>query len=102
VEAYLPRFLADPATILTAAIDLQLAIANYVDTPSQLLAILVHSPDLDVAAAARLHVTWAGEIEGDVERSIDNLLKAQQIGQNDRFAVELLKLGTILPCFVSQ
>jgi hypothetical protein len=78
------------------------AVANYVDTPSQLLAILVNSPDFNVAAAARLHVTWAGEIEGDVERAIYNLLKAQQIGQNDRFAVELLKLGKILPCFVSQ
>jgi hypothetical protein len=102
VEAYLPRFLADPATILGAEIDLQLAIANYIDTPHQLLAVLVNSPDLDVASAAQLHVTWAGEIEGNTERSIDDLLKTQQIGQNDRLAVELLKLGTVPPCFVSQ
>jgi Leucine rich repeat variant len=102
VEAYLPRFLAEPATILEAEIDLQLAIANYIDTPHQLLAVLVNSPDLDVASAARLHVTWAGEIEGDVEREIDYLLKTQQIGQNDRLAVELLKLGTVPPYFVSQ
>jgi Leucine rich repeat variant len=102
VEAYLPRFLAEPATILGAEIDLQLAIANYIDTPHQLLAVLVNSPDLDVASAARLHVTWAGEIGGDVERTIDDLLKTQQIGQNDRLAVELLKLGTVPPYFVSQ
>lgn len=102
MEAYLPRFLAEPATILGAEIDLQLAIANYIDTPRQLLAVLVNSPDLDVASAAQLHVTWAGEIEGDIEREIDDLLKTQQIGQNDRLAVELLKLGTVPPCFVSQ
>jgi Leucine rich repeat variant len=102
VEAYLPRFLAEPATILEAEIDLQLAIANYIDTPHQLLAVLVNSPDLDVASAAGLHVTWAGEIGGDVEREIDDLLKTQQIGQNDRLAVELLKLGTVPPYFVSQ
>lgn len=102
MEAYLPRFLAEPATILGAEIDLQLAIANYIDTPHQLLAVLVNSPDLDVASAAQLHVTWAGEIEGDIEREIDDLLKIQQIGQNDRLAVELLKLGTVPPCFVSQ
>jgi hypothetical protein len=102
MDAYLPRFLADPETILAASIDLQLAIANYIDTPAQLLEILVNSPDLDVAAAAQLHVNWAGEIEGDAERSIDDLLKTQQLGQNDRLAVELLKLGTVPPCFVSQ
>jgi hypothetical protein len=102
MEAYLSRFLADPETILAASIDLQLAIANYIYTPAQLLEILINSPDLDVASAAQLHVTWAGEIEGDAERSIDDLLKTQQIGQNDRLAVELLKLGTVPPCFVSQ
>jgi hypothetical protein len=102
MEAYLPRFIANPQTILDAAIDLQLAIANYIDTPEQLLAVLVNSPDPDVAAAAGLHVTWAGEIELNRSRVIDELLKAQQLGQNDRLAVELLKLGTVAPCFVSE
>jgi Leucine rich repeat variant len=102
MEAYLPRFLANPETILAALIDLQLAIANYIDTPAQLLAVLVNSPDQDVAAAAGLHITWAGEIELNRARIIDDLLKAQQLGQNDRLAVELLKLGTVPPCFVSE
>ena len=69
MEAYLPRFLANPETILAASIDLQLAIANYIDTPEQLLAILVNSPDRDVAAAAGLHITWAGEIEAKSSKS---------------------------------
>jgi hypothetical protein len=103
MEAYLPRFLAAPANILSASLDLQLAIANYIDTPHQLLAVLVNSSNLDVASAAGLHVAWAGEIEADGERSIDDLLKTQQIGQNDRLAVELfIKLGTVPPCFLSD
>jgi hypothetical protein len=67
--------------------------------------ILVNSPDPDVTSAARLHVTWAGEIEAEQthrERVVDELLKAQQLGQNDRLAVELLKLGTVPPCFISE
>jgi hypothetical protein len=105
MEEYLPRFLADPQTILTAAIDLQLAIANYIDTPHQLLEVLVNSPDPDVASAARLHVIWAGEIEAEQtqrERVVDELLKAEQLGQNDRLAVELLKLGTVPPCSIGE
>jgi Leucine rich repeat variant len=102
MEANISRFLVDPEAILVAPIDLQLAITSYIDTPQQLLSVLVNSRDSDVASAARLHITWAGEIEGDVERTINDLLKTQQIGQNDRLAVELLKLGTVPPCFVSQ
>ncbi|BAY26877.1 leucine rich repeat variant [Calothrix sp. NIES-2100] len=98
----LQAFLDTPAQLLGQSVELQLAIASFPDTPRSLLEVLVNNPDEQVAEAARLHVNWGGEITENWQQAIDVILQQRQLGQNDRLAVELLKLGTVPPCFFSE
>ena len=91
----LQAFLSAPEQLRKQPVELQLAVANFVDTPKSLLEVLVNSASLEVAEAASLHVNWAGEITNDWQRIVDEILQSQQIGQNDQLAVELLKLGPV-------
>lgn len=98
----LQSFLDNPEQLRLQSVELQLAIASFIDTPSSLLEILTQSADDKVAQAARLHVNYAGEITDNIEQLVDEILSTQQMGQNDRLAVELLKLGAVPPCFLSE
>lgn len=98
----LQRFLSLPEELLQESRDLQLAIASFPDTPRSLLEVLVNSPDAQVAQTASLHVKFAGEITDGWQQIVDALLQEQQLGQNDRLAVELLKLGPVPPYFLSE
>ncbi|QIR38607.1 hypothetical protein HCG51_19155 [Tolypothrix sp. PCC 7910] len=100
--ADLQAFLDTPEQLLQQSPQLQLAVASYIETPRSLLEVLVNSPDEQVSQAARLHVSWAGEITENWQKAVDTILQQQQLGQNDRLAVELLKLGTVPPCFFSE
>lgn len=93
----LQTFLGAPEQLRKQPPELQLAVANFVDTPKSLLKVLVNSTSQQVAEAASLHVNWAGEITNDWQSAVDQILQSQQIGQNDRLAVELLKLGGPVP-----
>ncbi len=98
----LQRFLSAPEQLLQESVALQLAVASFHQTPRSLLEILVNSADAQVAEAARLHVNLAGEITDGWQQAVDEILQQRQLGQNDRLAVELLKLGTVPPCFFSE
>lgn len=98
----LQRFLSAPEELLQESVTLQLAIASFHQTPRSLLEILVNSPDEQVAEAASLHVNLAGEITDGWQQAVDQILQQRQLGQNDRLAVELLKIGTVPPCFFSE
>ncbi|OYD90521.1 hypothetical protein CDG76_30290 [Nostoc sp. 'Peltigera membranacea cyanobiont' 210A] len=98
----LQRFLSAPEELLQQSVALQLAVASFHQTPRSLLEILVNSPDAQVAEAASLHVNLAGEITDGWQQAVDEILQQRQLGQNDRLAVELLKIGTVPPCFFSQ
>lgn len=98
----LQAFLSAPERLLQQPVALQLAIASFHQTPRSLLEILVNSPDEQVAQAASLHVNFAGEITNGWQQVVDAMLQQQQLGQNDRLAVELLKLGPVPPCFLSE
>ncbi|MUG93980.1 hypothetical protein F7734_16905 [Scytonema sp. UIC 10036] len=76
--------------------------ASYSQTPHSLLGVLVDSPNASVAEAAQLHINWAGEISEDGQNAVDKALKSRYLGQNDRLAVELLKIGPVPPCFLSK
>jgi hypothetical protein len=95
-------FLNDPGAIIAQSIAVQLAIANHPESPRELLAILVSSDDSSIAEAARLHVNWAGELTQNWQSEIDTVLQTAQLGQNDRLAVELLKIAPVPPAFFSQ
>lgn len=98
----LEPFLADPTQLNTQSIALQLAVASYSQTPRPLLEVLVNSPHAIVAEAAQLHINWAGEISEDGQNAVEEVLKSRYIGQNDKLAVELLKIAPVLPCFLSE
>ncbi|BAZ11925.1 leucine rich repeat variant [Calothrix sp. NIES-4071] len=97
----LQAFLGAPEQLLQQPTQLQLAVASFVETPRSLLEVLVNSASEEVAEAASLHVNWAGEIT-DWQRAVDEILESRQMGQNDRLAVELLKVGAVPPCFLSK
>jgi Leucine rich repeat variant len=98
----LQAFLDTPEQLLQQSVELQLAVASYAETPRSLLDVLVNSSDEAVAEAARLHVNYAGEIVDNWQELVDEILLSRQMGQNDRLAVELLKLGAVPPCFLSE
>lgn len=96
------QFFSDrPETILNEEIPLQIALATHIDTPRNLLEILANSDILEVAEAAQMHVSYVGELKGSWQDAIEAKLKYRYLGQNDRLAVELLKIA--LPIyFLSQ
>ncbi|HEY9860440.1 MAG TPA: HEAT repeat domain-containing protein [Candidatus Obscuribacterales bacterium] len=101
-EGDLQRFLDNPQQLASQPAELQLAIANYPATPRNLLEVLVSSSDRQVAEAARMHVTWAGEMTEGWQEALDVVLQNAQLGQNDRLAVELVKFAPVPDCFLSE
>jgi hypothetical protein len=95
-------FLSDPDALLTQPIAVQMTIVNHLETPRLILEVLVKSDDSRVAEAAQLHVNWAGELGENEQAAIDAFLQTAQLGQNDRLAVELLKIAPVPPVFFSE
>ncbi|NEO56949.1 MAG: hypothetical protein F6K54_30075 [Okeania sp. SIO3B5] len=77
----LQPFLANPALLSEQTIELQLGIANYPATPTNLLEILVNSSDSLVAEAASHHVNWAGEITENWQQIADTTLQTSVLKQ---------------------
>ncbi|MBW4511058.1 MAG: hypothetical protein KME64_31760 [Scytonematopsis contorta HA4267-MV1] len=95
-------FVSAPERLLQQSVALQLAVASFINTPRNLLEILVNSPDEQVAEAASLHVNLAGEMTENPQQVVDTMLPERDLGQNDRLAVELLKFAPVPPCFFSE
>ncbi|MEM7712968.1 MAG: hypothetical protein AAF349_05230 [Cyanobacteria bacterium P01_A01_bin.68] len=95
-------FLETPEELLTKSEEIQIAIASFIETPLSLLEILVNSDCSTVVEVARLHVNFAGEITGDYQETVAELLQNLDLGQNDRLAVELMQFAPVAPCFVSE
>ena len=98
----LQPFIDRPKSIITQEIPLQIAIASYSDTPRNLLEILANSDIPEVAEAAQLHINYAGELSGNWQNVVDDKLKSRYLGQNDRLAVELLKIAPVPAYFLSE
>ncbi len=98
----LQRFLETPEELLKESEEVQIAIATFPDTPRSLLAVLVNSDYSSVVEAASLHVNWAGEVTGDYQQVVSEVLQNLDLGQNDRLAVELIEFAPVAPCFLSE
>ncbi|AFZ57464.1 hypothetical protein H6G54_26345 [Anabaena cylindrica FACHB-243] len=98
----LEPFIAEPTQLNGQSIALQLAVASYSPTPRPLLEVLVNSPHAIVSEAAQLHINWAGEISEDGQNAVEEVLESRYLGQNDKLAVELLKIAPVPPCFLSE
>ena len=98
----LQRYLETAEELLTESEEIQIAVASFIETPLSLLEILVNSDCSTVVEVARLHVNFAGEITGDYQETVAELLQNLDLGQNDRLAVELMQFAPVAPCFVSE
>lgn len=98
----LVRFLANPEDLLQESLEFQISIATFPETPRHLLEILVNSPEAEVAEAAQLHINYAGELTANWQDIVDEKLKSRYLGQNDRLAVELLKIAPVPDYFLSE
>ncbi len=67
-----------------------------------MLEVLVNSPHAPVAEAAQLHINWAGELSEDGQNAVEEVLKSRYLGQNDKLAVDLLKIAPVPPYFLSE
>jgi hypothetical protein len=97
----LQDLIAQGDRVLEQPTEILLSLAQDSLTPRALLEVLVNCADASVADVARLHVNWAGEL-ADWQAEIDAVFQTAQLGQNDRLAVELLKLGPVPPEFLSE
>ena len=91
-----------PEAITAEDISLQIAVASHADTPRNLLEVLANSDTPEVAEAARMHVNYGGELTDNWKKAIDEQLKSRYLGQNDRLAVELLKIAPVPAYFLSE
>jgi hypothetical protein len=101
-QSELQPFIDNPNQLTTQPVVFQIAIASYPKTPRHLLEVLANNPDPQVAEAAQLHVNWAGEMTEGWQEAVDQMLRSRQLGQNDRLAVELLKIAPIPEYFLSE
>ncbi len=98
----LQTFLDHPEQLASASREMQLAITNLLNTPRNLLEILVHSQDFQVAQTARLHINWLGEVGENWQEMLDLELQNAPLEYNDRLAVELIKIAPVPDYFLSQ
>ncbi len=98
----LQTFIDNPESIITQDIPLQITLASHLDTPRNLLEILADSDNPEVAEAAQMHVNYAGELKVNWQDIVDEKLKSRYLGQNDKLAVELLKIAPVPPYFLSE
>ncbi|MEH2127409.1 hypothetical protein [Nostoc sp.] len=98
----LEPFLAEPTQLNNQPVALQLAVTSYSQTPRPLLEVLVHSPHTPISEAAQLHINWAGELSENGQNAVEEVLKSRYLGQNDKLAVELIKIAPVPPCFLSE
>ena len=98
----LQPFIDNPEQLVTQPSGFQIAVANYPEASRRLLEVLVNSPNAQIAEAAQLHVNWTGEMTEGWQEAVDEILIKRQLGQNDRLAVELLKIAPVPEYFLSK
>ena len=99
----LQAFLDRPESLINQTLEFQLAVANYLQTPRQLLEILANNiPYPQVVEAAKLHVNLAGEIGENWREVAEDKIKNAPLEQNDRLVAELLKIAPVPEYLISE
>ena len=99
----LQPFLNQPETLINQTLEFQLAVANYLQTPRQLLEVLVNNSRYpQVVEAAKLHVNLAGEIGENWREVAEIAIKNAPLEQNDRLVAELLKIAPVPEYLISE
>lgn len=99
----LQPFTNQPETLINQTLEFQLAVANYLETPKQLLEILANnSLYAQVVEAAKLHINLAGEIQDNWREVAEAAIKNAPLEQNDRLVAELLKIAPVPEYLISE
>ena len=102
----LQPFLNQPETLINQALEIQLRVANYLQTPIELLEILVNqSCYSQVVETAKLHVKYiesTGSITGNWRDIAEEKIKNAPLQQNDRLVAELLKIAPVPEYLISE
>ncbi len=89
----LQPFLNQPETLINQSLEFQLAVANYLQTPRQLLEVLVNNSRYpQVVEAAKLHINLAGEIGENWREVAEIAIKNAPLEQNDLLNSQVEKL----------
>ena len=104
--ADLQPFINQPETLINQTLEIQLTVANYLQTPVELLEVLVNqSCYSQVVEAAKLHVTYiesTGEILDNWREIAEDKIKNAPLQQNDRLVAELLKIAPVPEYLISE
>ena len=104
--ADLQPFINQPETLINQTLEIQLTVANYLQTPVELLEVLVNqSCYSQVVEAAKLHVTYiesTGEISDNWREIAEDKIKNAPLQQNDRLVAELLKITPVPEYLISE
>lgn len=99
----LQPFINQPETLINQTLEFQLQVANYLQTPHQLLEILANnSPHPLVVEAAKLHVDLVGEMVDNWQLVAENAIKNAPLAENDRLVAELLKIAPVPEYLISE
>ncbi|MEM6402585.1 MAG: hypothetical protein AAF757_20530 [Cyanobacteria bacterium P01_D01_bin.116] len=99
----LQPFINEPDILINQTLGFQLQVANYLETPRQLLEILANNSSHPlVLEAAKLHVNLAGEMVENWEVFAENAIKNAPLEQNDRLVAELLKIAPVPEYLISE
>ena len=99
----LQPFIDRPENLINQSLEFQLAVANYPQTPRQLLQVLVNnSPYPQVVESAKLHVNLAGEVGDNWREVAEAAIKNALLEQNDRLVAELLKIAPVPEYLISE
>ncbi len=99
----LQAFLDRPESLINQSLEFQLAVANYLQTPCQLLKVLVNNSGYpQVVEAAKLHVNLAGEVGENWRKVAEIAIKNAPLEQNDKLVAELLKIAPVPEYLISE
>lgn len=80
----------------------QLALANHLHCPIEILEQLVSSNYLQVSEVAKLHVKLAGEITAGWQEAAETAIYNADLGQNDEIVAELLEFAPVPDFLVGE
>ncbi|MEL6458651.1 MAG: hypothetical protein AAFQ91_10440 [Cyanobacteria bacterium J06621_15] len=102
----LQPFINHPETLINQTLEIQLAVANYLQTPIEILEKLVNQSSYSqVVEAAKLHVKYiesTGSITGNWRDIAEEKIKNAPLQQNDRLVAELLKIAPVPEYLISE
>ncbi len=99
----LQPFLNQPESLINRTLEFQLAVANYLQTPRQLLEVLVNNSRYpQVVEAAKLHINFVGDIGKNCREVAEVAIKNAPLEQNDKLVAELLKIAPVPEYLISE